>query len=88
MKTNNNQRPDAATGTTTAEKIKALKVELMKKKNETCPFLAVGLIVYPFDPYYGLSAIDANEVCKEVLGRGKYELYEVAGKFAGALIKF
>ena len=82
------ETPVADTGKTTAEKIKALKVELMKKKNETCPFLAVGLIVYPFDPYYGLSAVEANEVCEEVLGLGKYDLYEADGLFAGALIKF
>ena len=95
-------RPDAATGTTTA-KINALKAMLKDVKKHLLPFTNVGVIVKPSDPYYGLSAIDAEMVCKEVLGRGKYDLYgavrkdvlargandryEASGMFAGVMIK-
>lgn len=45
------------------------------------------LIVYPHDSYYGISAIEANEVCKEILG-GNYDLYEADGLFAGVMYNF
>lgn len=94
--TNINLRPDAATGKTTAKR-EALKAKLMDyKKKWSAPSDLVGLLpamnVYmmPFgdEPFYGISAVEANEVCEEILGLGKYDLYETDGRFAGALLKF
>ena len=78
------QKSDAATDPKTAMKINALKAELIKMQDEVC---SVVFNVYPFDPYYGLSAVVANEVCEEVLGKGKYTLYEADGLIAGLAIE-
>ena len=57
------------------------------RESENSMFNLVGLIVYPNDPYYGMLAVEANEVCKEVLG-DKYELFEADGLFAGVMYRF
>ena len=80
-------RPDAATGTTTAMR-KALTAELMEMKSQSNLLANAGFIVSPDDPQYGLSADEANEVCEKVLGRGKYNLFEVNGKFVGVMCNF
>jgi hypothetical protein len=68
------------------EKLKARLISDIRE-SENSMFNLMGLIVYPNDPYYGMSAVEANEVCKEVLG-DKYELYEANGLFAGVMYNF
>ena len=80
-------RPDAATGTTTAMR-KALTAELMEIKSQSDLLANAGFIITPDDPRYGLSANEANEVCEKVLGRGKYDLFKVNGKFVGVMCNF
>ena len=80
-------RPDAATGITTAMR-KALTAELMEMKSQSDLLADAGFIITPDDPQYGLSANEANEVCEKVLGRGKYNLFEVNGKFVGVMCNF
>ena len=66
------------------------------KKKRSAPSYLVGLLpamkhnmsLWGYEPFYGISAVEANEVCEEVLGFGKYDLYEADGMFAGALLKF
>ena len=82
-----NGSPDAATSTITA-KIKALKKELKEIKRQSSLLENAGFIITPDDPQYGLSANEANEVCEKVLGRGKYNLFEVNGKFVGVMCNF
>ena len=82
-----NGSPDAATGTTTAMR-KALTAELMEMKSQSNLLANAGFIITPDDPQYGLSANEANEVCEKVLGRGKYNLFEVNGKFVGVMCNF
>lgn len=67
----------------------ALKAQVISdmKKSENSMIKVAALIVYPNDPYYGISAIEANEVCKEILG-GNYDLYEADGLFAGVMYNF
>lgn len=81
------ERPDAATGTTTAKR-KALTAELMNMKNQSIFLANAGFFVGPNDPQYGLSANEANEVCENVLGRGKYNLFVANGQFVGVMCNF
>lgn len=80
----NNFETQMLTGSTTAMR-KALTAELMEMKSQSNLLANAGFIVSPDDPQYGLSA---NEVCEKVLGRGKYNLFEVNGKFVGVMCNF
>ena len=80
-------RPDAATGTTTAMR-KALTAELMEMKSQSNLLANAGFIITPDDPQYGLSANEANEVCEKVLGKGKYNLFVANGWFVGVMCNF
>ena len=82
-----NGSPDAATGTTTAKR-KALKKELKEIKRQSSLLENAGFIIGPDDPRYGLSVNEANEVCEKVLGKGKYNLFEVNGKFVGVMCNY